>query len=119
MHAQALQSKLQAGYAQRDQMMNPLAFSNFVPPAPNTGLGFSGGMAAAPLNAQMNGLQHGMHHGGYLQPGLYSNNMAYNPSLGYGFGFPAASPGYNMMYGDGLNPIQRDTIDRWRSNVAR
>lgn len=144
LNALNLQSKIQAGLAQQGQMMNPLAFTNFIPPAPTTGLGFNGGMAATP--------------GGYMMPGYYPmaglqhtasmpygfmNGAAQHPLMGYGSGMVGMNPNINMgmgmgygygatgmrpgaaggqgmmqMQDDGLNPVQRDTIDRWRSGVA-
>lgn len=137
LHSMNLQSKVQAGLAQQGQMMNPLAFTNFVPPAPVTGLGFNGGMSAAPMSYApmmpgygMVGMQQtaSMPYGfgpnplmGYgngmigMQPGM---GMGYNGAMGYGYNPMGAAGGYGMMSPEGMNPAQRDTIDRWRSSVA-
>lgn len=120
-------------------MMNPLAFTNFVPPAPVTGLGFNGGMSAAPMSYApmmpgygMMGMQQtaSMPYGFGPNPLMgYGNGMigmnsgmgmgmGYNGAMGYGYNPMGAAGGYGMMSPEGMNPAQRDTIDRWRSSVA-
>lgn len=134
-----LQSKVQAGLAQHGQMMNPLAFTNFVPPAPVTGLGFNGGMSAAPMGyapmmpgygmQQAASMPYGfgaqntmMSYGNGMigmSPGMMSMGYGYNPSMAMHGGNAAAGGGYGMMGPGGMNTAQQDTIDRWRSSVAQ
>ncbi|KAF2153855.1 hypothetical protein K461DRAFT_276911 [Myriangium duriaei CBS 260.36] len=99
-HAAQLQSKIQAGLAQQGQMMNPLAFSNFVPPAPTTGLGFNGGMAAAPgYGGMMGGMQQAA-----SMPFGFMNGAAQHPLMGYGNGMAGmnGNMNMNMAYGMGM-----------------
>ncbi|PSK36030.1 hypothetical protein B9Z65_5845 [Elsinoe australis] len=132
---QGLQGNLQGNYHQQMQQqqmmtMNPLAFQSFVPPAPATGMGFSGGMAAGGgydmgMNGMggmnggyggMMGMQQGhMMNGGYAVQNPMMNGMGmYNNGLmgmGYGMGYGMQDPS--------MDPAQRDLIDRWRSSVAQ
>ncbi|KAG8626784.1 hypothetical protein KVT40_005729 [Elsinoe batatas] len=137
----------QGGMAQgqQGQMMNPLAFSNFVPPAPVTGMGFQGGMAAYGqdfngMNMNMQGMQ-GMMGQGMMTPGqgmgmqdmaMGMQGMQYpNPMMMNGVGMGMYNPnmmGYGGMgvagYGMqdpllGMDPQRRENIDRWRSSVAQ
>ncbi|GAM87850.1 hypothetical protein ANO11243_058780 [Dothideomycetidae sp. 11243] len=58
--------------------------------------------------------------------GMVGMNPNINMGMGMGYGYgatgmrPGAAGGQGMMQmqDDGLNPVQRDTIDRWRSGVA-
>ncbi|KAF2220907.1 hypothetical protein BDZ85DRAFT_297626 [Elsinoe ampelina] len=80
------------------QMMNPLAFSNFIPPAPVTGMGFQGGMAA--YGQEFSGVNVGMNMQGMgMQGGMMGQGM--------GMGMQGQGMGMGMQgMGTGLQGMQ-------------
>ncbi|KAF4554839.1 Hypothetical protein D9617_3g019080 [Elsinoe fawcettii] len=146
MNAAVGAQKLATGYRQQAQqqgvMMNPLAYSSFVPPAPQTGMGFAGGMAADGSGMMMQGMQGGMMMNGMGMNGMGMNGMMGMPGMQmggyvqnpmmmnmgvagmYNNGMMAYGNGMGMPYGMqdpmlGMDPQRRETIDRWRSSVAQ